>query len=50
MAIGHEANHSPQSSAEVKFEWSYTPILYMTSWYGHGKPDLFSADICMRVG
>jgi len=33
------------SRLRVKIEWSYTPILYMASWYGRGKPDLFAIDI-----
>ena len=33
-----EVNHSPHLSAEMKNEWSYTPIPhYITSWRGEGK-------------
>jgi hypothetical protein len=32
--LGHEADHSPQSSAEVKNDGTTTPLSHMTSWYG----------------
>jgi hypothetical protein len=31
---GHEAYHSPPTSAEVNNEWSYTPLPYKLSWRG----------------
>jgi hypothetical protein len=31
---GHEADHSPPSSAEVKNVWSYISIPHMPSWHG----------------
>jgi hypothetical protein len=32
--MGHEADHSPPSSAEVNNVWSYTSISLMFSWRG----------------
>jgi hypothetical protein len=34
---GHEVNHSPTSSPEVKNEWSLPLPPYMSSWHGQGK-------------
>jgi len=31
--LGHEADHSPPTGAEVKHAWSYTSIP-MSSWHG----------------
>jgi len=31
---GHEADHSPQSSAEVKNAWSYPLLPHVSSWHG----------------
>jgi len=42
---GHERNHSPPPSAEVKNKWSYTstPLPpHMPSWRGHGRPYLLT--------
>jgi hypothetical protein len=33
MQLGHEANHSPPSSAKVKNVWSYTSTPPMFSWH-----------------
>jgi len=33
--VGHEVDHSPASSAEVKNMWSYTsthPFIFITQW------------------
>jgi hypothetical protein len=30
-------NHSPESIREDKYEWSYTPLLSVSSWHGQGK-------------
>jgi hypothetical protein len=43
---GHEANHLPPSSAEVKNTWSYTstPLYVFMAWC------LIKADTCLRHG
>jgi hypothetical protein len=32
--LGHEIDHSPPSSSEVKYEWSYTSTHNMPPWCG----------------
>jgi hypothetical protein len=35
--LGCDADYAPPSTAEVKNEWNYTPILHMLSLYAHRK-------------
>jgi hypothetical protein len=38
--LGHEADHSPQSSAEVKYSGAIPPFPLVSSWCGHTTCEL----------